>query len=129
MPQEVAVRVVNARELRAALKRAGDDLDEMKDSHARVSAFVADEAEARAPRRSGRLAASVRGSRQVRRARVSAGGAAVPWAGPIHWGWPDRNIEAQPFIADAAHDTEPRWLPTYLEEVEAIVDRVHRTVR
>lgn len=53
-----------------------------------------------------------------------AGGAAVPYAGPIHWGWPSHNIEPQPFIAAAAQDTEPQWLGLYERDVQRTLDRV-----
>lgn len=52
---------------------------------------------AEAPKRSGRLARSVRAGRAVGRARVSVGRKSVPYAGPIHWGWPEHNIEANKF--------------------------------
>lgn len=32
------------------------------------------------------------------------------YGGVIHFGWPDRNIVAQPFARDAASATESRWL-------------------
>jgi len=55
---------------------------------------------------------------------VQAGRASVPYAGPIHWGWPARNIEPQPFLTDAAVATEPRWTAQYLEDVEAALAKV-----
>ena len=53
-----------------------------------------------------------------------AGGAKVPYAGPIHWGWPDRNIEPHPFIADTAGETEQTWLPIYEQDLQRICDSV-----
>ena len=82
-------------------------------------------AAAMAPHRSGTLAGSVRGNQAKTMAAVRAGGARVPYAGPIHWGWPRRNIAAQPFLVDAAHVTEPTWTKFYLREVERILGHVH----
>ena len=48
----------------------------------------------------------------------------LPYAGPIHWGWPARGICAQPFMTDAAADTEPSWTRTYRAEVDRILDRI-----
>jgi hypothetical protein len=62
--------------------------------------------------------------RQARRARVVAGRASVPYAPPIHWGWPARNIAAQPFVSQAAQATESQWLPVYLHDVQQALDRV-----
>jgi hypothetical protein len=118
------VVVEGARELRATMKRAGADLDDLKDAHAEVAAYVASASSSAAPRASGRLAASVRGNRAQASAVVKAGGAAVPYAGPIHWGWPGHNIAAQPFMADTAARTEPHWTATYLAAIERIVGKI-----
>lgn len=123
MPQPT-VRVLGERELKRTLRRAGRDLDEVKDAHRKAAAFVANAAAARAPRRTGALASTVRGNNAARKATVSAGRARVPYAGPIHWGWPARNITAQPFIADAAQDTEPAWVRLYLDDIKDIIGKV-----
>ena len=119
----MTVTVKGAKELRATMKQAGADMGEMKAAHARVAGIVA--GAARPPRVSGRLAGSVRGAGQLRKAVVRAGGARVPYAGVIEYGWPARGIASDPFLRDAAHQTEPSWFDVYLSEVQAIVDRVH----
>lgn len=119
------VTVEGARQLRASLKRAGSDLTDMAKVHATVSRYVSMRAAAMAPRRSGRLSGSVRGNQAKASAVVRAGGARVPYANPIHWGWPARHIRSQPFLVDAAHVTEPTWTRYYLTEVERIVSTVH----
>lgn len=106
------------------LKKAGVDISELKDAHRRAGEIVAHEAALRAPRRTGKLAGSIRAAKQVRRARVQAGGARVPYAGPIHWGWPSRGIAPQPFLTDAAQATESRWTAQYVKDVEAALSKV-----
>jgi hypothetical protein len=108
--------------LRRELRKLPEQTSDLKDANARVSQLVAAEAAGRAPQRTGRLAGSVRGNRAVGRATVSAGGAALPYGGPVHYGWPAHGIEPQPFISEAAEDTEPVWLPIYESDVERIVD-------
>lgn len=108
--------------LRRALREAGANLDDLKDANAAAGALVAGAAAARAPRRSGRLAASIRSSRAVGRASVLAGGASVPYAGPIHWGWAAHGIEAQPFATAAATATESAWLPIYERDLQRVLD-------
>ena len=108
---EPTVRILGLDRLVRTLRKAGADLDDMKTANRKAGEIVADAARARAPRRSGKLAGSIRPARQAKRARVSGGGARLPYAGPIHWGWPSRGIAAQPFISEAATDTEPQWLP------------------
>jgi len=106
------------------MKRAGVDIDELKDAHWRAASIVASRAAQMAPHVSGKLAASIRPARQVRRARVQAGRASVPYAAPIHWGWPSRNIGAQPFMSDAAQASESEWVAAYLADVQAALDKV-----
>ena len=55
---------------------------------------------------------------------MSVGRASVPYAGAIHWGWPARNIRAQPFLTNAAASTEPTWVAQYLADIQKIVDQV-----
>lgn len=118
------VEVVGLAQLRRDLRALGDDLGDLKAANEQAARIVAEASSARAPRRSGRLAASLRPSRSVGRASVIAGGAAVPYAGPVHWGWPARGIEPNPFAAEAAEATQPAWLPVYERELQRACDRV-----
>ena len=121
------LQVVGGRELRASLKRAGVDVQDLKDAHRAVAELVDSRAAPNAPRRTGRLASSQRPAGTQGAAIVRAGGARVPYGPPIHWGWPDRNIRAQPWILDAAEATEDAWTGTYLQAIEAIVNSIEGT--
>jgi hypothetical protein len=123
MPQPT-VRVTGARELRASLKRAGIGLEDLKEANQRVGELIARLAAPRGPSRTGRLVGSLRASKAAGRARVLAGGAAVPYAGPIHWGWESRGIAPQPFIADTAKATEAQWLGQYEDAIADIIRKV-----
>jgi hypothetical protein len=124
MATKAGIRVEGAPELRRTLKRAGDDLSDLKTAHATAAQYVAARSRGTAPRRKGVLAASVRGSGTKTAAVIRAGGARVPYAGPIHFGWPSRGIAPQPWITEAAEDTEPTWVEIYERAVTRILDRV-----
>ena len=124
MSRDAGIRVEGAAELRRTLKRAGEDLSDLKTAHSAAAQIVAGRGRGTAPRRTGTLAASVRGSGTATAAVVRAGGARVPYAGPIHWGWPSRGITAQPWLSEAATDTETVWVAGYERDVERILDRV-----
>jgi hypothetical protein len=66
----------------------------------------------------------VRGSGTQAAAIVRAGRAAVPYAGPIHWGWPSRHIKAQPWLYDAAVASQEQWTGVYLAALEKIIDDI-----
>jgi hypothetical protein len=122
-----ALQVDGARRLRAALRRAGVSVQNLKDAHAAVAAQVAADARPRTPVRSGALRASLRSSGTQSAAIVRAGRARVPYAGPIHFGWPGRNIAAQPWITTTAERTQGTWEDTYLRALEQIIATVEGT--
>lgn len=94
----------------------------LKGVHLQMAQTVIGAAGPGAPRRSGRLAGSLRGGQAARQSIVRAGGASVPYAGPIHWGWPARGIRANPWIAAAAQASEPVWLAQYEQALRALVE-------
>lgn len=124
MANSPVVRIEGARELRRQLRAASDDLGDLRAAHAEAGRIVEPVAKGRAPVRSGALRASVRSSGTKTAAVVRAGYARVPYARPIHWGWPARNIRPQPFVWDAAKKTEPRWMLAYQRAVNVILSRV-----
>lgn len=118
------VRVQGLAMLARTMRKAGEDLSDLKDANAKAAAIVISAAEAMAPRRTGRLAGTLRSSRVAGRARVLGGRPSVPYGPPIHWGWPARGIKANPFISRAAQATESQWLPAYLKDVEKALEQV-----
>lgn len=122
-----ALEVQGAAQLRRALKRAGLDVQDLKDAHKQVADMVARRSAQAVPRRTGRLAASVRTAGTASAAIVRAGRASVPYAGVIHWGWPGHHITAQPWISEAAERSQHTWEGIYLQAVEQIIDTVERT--
>lgn len=118
-------RVDGARQLRAAFRKAGGDLSEFRALHGQVARVVV--ARQRAPRRTGKLAATVRPGATRRSAVVRAGNnraTGVPYANPIHWGWAGRGITPNPWLVEAAHATEPIWARLYETELDKILRKV-----
>lgn len=118
------VEVQGLRELRRNLRRLEVDVTDLKDANAAVAAIVASAAASRAKRRTGRMAGSVRGNRAVGKATVSVGGGGLPYVPPIYYGWPAHHIEGDPFVIDAAQETESTWLPLYEQDLARVVDAV-----
>ena len=123
------VRIDGLRELNRSLKRVSTEYPkEQRSIHKKVAEPVARTAEVRAPRRSGNLAASIRPQGTQREGRVAAGKKAVPYAGPIHYGWPARNIKAQTFLTDALHTNQTIIVEIYMRETNRLIDRVWETI-
>lgn len=121
MTDTATVEVEGADNLQRTLRRAGDELADLEDANRQAGDVIASAARARAPRRSGRLASSLQSSVTKGRGSVTS---AEPYAGPIHWGWPARNIRSQPFLMEAAAATEGQWFGAYEKDAQAALDKV-----
>lgn len=117
------VQVDGLKELRKSLRQAGEDMTDLKQANREAAGTV--ESATQPPRRSGTLAGTLRSTGTVTAGIIRAGKKSVPYAGPIHWGWPARNIEPQPFLVDAAQATEPQWAAAY----EAHIDRILNNIK
>jgi hypothetical protein len=114
----VTIKGVN--EVIRSLKQYQGAVDDLKDANAAIGNKVAVTAKATAPYLSGRLAGTVRANRAMKKVQMKAGGAAVPYAGVIEYGWPARNIEAQPYLRRAAWDNREYAKQQYSVNLQAI---------
>jgi hypothetical protein len=108
-----AVRVSGIGELQAGLREIMAQLQDLKVVQ-EIAADAANLAASFAPRRTGRLRASIKGSKSKNRAQVRAGGARVPYVAPINYGWPKRNIAPALFMQKADNVMKPK-LPGILD--------------
>lgn len=118
---DAAVTVEGLDAFLSTMGKATQALQELTSAHSQASAVIASAVAAAAPRRSGRLASSVRASRGPTGAAVDVG---APYAGPIEWGWPSRNVDASHFAMNAARQTEPQWVKFYEADVQKALDEV-----
>lgn len=116
------MRVDGLRETVRDLEKAGLGVDDLKAVFGAIAKEARSLAVGFAPRRSGKLAGSIRSSAAKNYATVSAGGARAPYAGPINYGWPKRHITGAGFMqkADAA------IRPHVLRDLVTAVDRLLR---
>lgn len=131
------IKVEGAKELRAAIKRAGDSglKQHLASANKSAAEVVVHEALPNVPVRTGRLRASVRALGSQTKANVKAGSAGVDYAAAIHWGRKVGNvwhglkrpnpIKARPFLHDAARSATSRVVATY----EAAIDRLLKEIK
>lgn len=119
-----AMRVVGADKLRAALRRVGDDLTDGKEVHLAIAQVVTRAAQP--PRgESGRTAASLRPGATKRASIVRAGRASAPYVPRDHYGDPPGGpIKANPWLSEAAQQTEPTWFALYTKYVERSISKI-----
>lgn len=101
------VRVTGLAALQKDLHALGVDLDDMKDVMGELAAEGARLAARFAPRRTGRLAATIKGNRAKNAAIVKAGSKRISYAGPVNYGWPQRNIAPASFMQQADDAMRP----------------------
>lgn len=118
------IRVEGLKQLRKELKAAGVGYAELKGVGLQAATIVSQAAKPIAPQVTGALAGSIRPAGQAKGAVVRAGSAAVPYAGPIHFGWPAHHIEPHPFLYEAADARVDEVRDLYQQRVQDISDTV-----
>ena len=123
----MAVEVIGAKELRRAMRTLPKEYKrELGVIHKKAVKPVVDTAKTIAPRRSGRLAGSIRALGSQTSGRAAVGKKSVPYAGVIHYGWPARNITAQPFLEDALERRQNDVLVIWVDNQDKLIDKVWR---
>ncbi|MDF1705066.1 MAG: hypothetical protein P1U38_09855 [Aeromicrobium sp.] len=117
------VRVEGLSQAVRALKGLGLEVEDLKNAFATIAAEATELIASKTPRRSGRLAASVRGNRAQGKAVVRSGRASVPYAGPINYGWRKRNIEPSLFMQRGDVEYQPKAVQRLETELEAAITR------
>lgn len=115
-------RIDGLREVQRDLRKLGKDTrTEMKATHQRAAEIVVAGAKRLVPVRTGALANSIRAMATNTSGRVRVGKASVPYAGPIHFGWPAHNIKPNPFIYDALDPRRDEIVGLYEERIDQLI--------
>ncbi|MFT4189844.1 MAG: hypothetical protein QM621_14865 [Aeromicrobium sp.] len=112
------VQVEGLASLVRRLQALGLAVDDLKDAFSTIAGEAAEAVSRHAPRKSGRLAADVRGNRAKAKAVVRAGRAAVPYAGPVNYGWPARHIAPAMFMQRGEAEYMPRAVGRLEDEID-----------
>jgi Bacteriophage HK97-gp10, putative tail-component len=112
------------RDLQKSLRKLSkESRDEMKETHRKAGEIVVKAATPFTPVDSGALSASLKSAPTQRQGRVRLGSAAVPYAGPIHFGWPARNIRPNPFIYQVLDSRRDEVLKLYERRIDEIITK------
>ena len=125
------LRLIGYRELKRDLRRMGDEaVADLKRVNKEAADMVADTARPEIPVRSGRLKGTLRTTGTMRGGVVRMGRKAVPYAGPIHFGWPNRPAPARgwrggpiapnPFLYEAMDKRVGDVMDTYMAYLETL---------
>jgi len=123
--REGAVTIEGLSKVQRDLRKLGGDLDLVKGefltTNKKVAEVIIEGSKRFVPVQSGALAESIRQASTKKSAKVRVGdGSNVPYAGPIHFGWPKRRIKPQSFIYDAIDGRRAEVAMLYAERVTQI---------
>lgn len=123
MAEAISVSVKGAAQVRAALDKVEKDLVDRSELNKELSTELSQKASAMAPRLTGALASSVKGNPSNEKAQILAGSNVVPYAGVQEYGWPAKNIQAQPYLRPAVFDNMDYIVEKYNKYIESIVKK------
>lgn len=116
--------IEGASRLARTLRKAGADMKELRESNKAAAQVVVPPAKSAAPKKRGRLAASVRAGGTQKAGIIRAGSKAVPYAPVQEFGWPAHHIRPHLFVTTAAHNTEPKWTKVYLDHITKTLNKI-----
>lgn len=122
MADGMRLEVEGLGKLVSTMRKAGIDMSDLKQANKKAGTIVANAGRAVAPRRTGRLAASIKPANQARRARIRAGGGGVRHARFQEFG--TRKNRATHYLYGSAAKTRGEWLPAYEWELNIILSRI-----
>jgi phage gpG-like protein len=111
------VTIQGAKEVETLIKKLGSDIESNINLNKELSQTLSQKASSMAPRLTGELASSVVGNASEAKAQIVAGSAAVPYAGVQEYGWPDKNINAQPYLRPAVYNNMGYIIEKYKDSI------------
>lgn len=120
---EANINIQGVKEVKDSLDKLGKDLKENLELNKELSSTLSQKASAMAPRLTGNLASSVVGNPTSDKAQISAGSNAVPYAGVQEYGWPQRNIQAQPYLRPAVFNNIGYIVERYNDSIQKTIKK------
>ena len=118
---EANISIQGVKEVTDSLNKMARDLESNIELNKELSTTLSQKASALAPRLTGELASSVVGNPSAEKAQILAGSEAVPYAGVIEYGWPARNIQAQPYLNPAVNNNMGYIVEKYNDSIQKAI--------
>lgn len=116
------IEISGLKEAQKALRTLSkESRDKMKETHRKAGQIIVEAATPLVPRETGALLASIKSAPLQRQGRVRLGSAALPYAGPIHFGWPARNIKPNPFIYEVLDGRRAEVSRLYEDRINQLI--------
>lgn len=119
-----AAYVVGQKRFVQTMRKAGADMKELKGVNRQAADIALPAVQRLAPRRSGRLAASIRAGATQKAGVIRAGRKTVPYAGPVNYGWPKHGIRPRLFVNQGVAGSESAWSRVYADFIDKTLNQV-----
>lgn len=123
MAEAIDISIQGVSDVKATLNKLGRDLESNIELNKELSSTLSQKASAMAPRLTGALASSVKGNPSAEKAQILAGSDAVPYAGVQEYGWPQRNIKAQPYLTPAVYNNLGYIVEKYNDSIKESIKK------
>lgn len=123
MAEAISVELNGVKEVQAALNKIGSSLENLTDLNKDLGSDLSKKASAKAPKLTGALSASIGFTATQDKAQIYAGSETVVYAGVQEYGWPEKNIKAQPYLRPAVYDNLKLIINKYEEYIANIVKK------
>lgn len=121
MAEAVVIKGLN--EVKNIIEKFSNEIGNDLSLNKELSSTLSQKASAMAPRLTGALASTVVGNPSEKKAQILAGSAAVPYAGVIEYGWPEKNIQAQPYLRPAVHNNMGYIIAKYEDSIKNTIKK------
>ena len=118
---EANISIQGVKEVTDSLDKLARDLGSNIELNKELSTTLSQKASAMAPKLTGALASSIVGNPSAEKAQILAGSAAVPYAGVIEYGWPKKNIQAQPYLTTTVNNNLGYIVAKYQNSITGMI--------
>jgi hypothetical protein len=117
------VSVEGIKQVETLINKLSADIESNIELNRELSQTLSQKASSMAPRLTGALASSVVGNPSAQKAQIAAGNDSVPYAGVQEYGWPDRNIKAQPYLRPAVNNNMGYIIEKYNDSIASNIKK------
>lgn len=123
MAEAISVELNGVKEVQESLKKIESNLTNLTSLNKELGLEFSKKASAMAPKLTGALAASIGYTATPDKAQIYAGSQTVVYAGVQEYGWPEKNIKAQPYLRPAVYDNIKEIVNKYEDYIASIVKK------
>jgi hypothetical protein len=123
MAEAISISVEGQKQVKAALDKIEKDIVDRSDLNKDLSTELSKKASAMAPVLTGALASSVKGNPSAEKAQILAGSDTVVYAGVQEYGWPEKNIQAQPYLRPAVYENLVYIEAKYNDYIKSVIKK------